>query len=384
MKKTWKYLMALGMSAALAVTPAMVALAEEEPEAYEEVEDEVIEESEDEVGEAVEVVEEEEEAPAAEAPAAEAPAPLAAGEPEGGKIKVTVSAFEFIPGDEEGTMAEYELTDYTVYVGLFVDDEYGTDKILVGDPEKIHFVDKKEESVEFTDVPDGTYYIYETDKDGELFELGDNYTVDDNLTLEEGETLPGEYDSFNYTVKTFETPNTVEIDLAAGKTEGEMKLVNTYYMFNELFPDDAEAPEEDPEEDPEDDPEDPEEDPEDDPEDPEDDPENDPDDATPDDEDGDDEVDPDDAEPGDDEVVPEETPEETPAPTEEPTPTEAPEATPTQAPAATATPAPTATPTNVPGAVKTGDNSPIALYAGLMAAALAGIGAVVLKKRSNK
>ena len=97
---------------------------------------------------------------------------------------------------------------------------------------------------------------------------------------------------------------------------------------------------------------------------------------------------------------PEETPEPTPAPTEEPTPTEEPVVTPepTEEPVVTPepteeptpvvtpepTPAPTPAPTPVPVTPPTGDNEQIALFAGIMLAALALGGVTFFFLRKSK
>jgi LPXTG-motif cell wall-anchored protein len=98
--------------------------------------------------------------------------------------------------------------DSTFYVGLFTDAEgrhpYGT-------PKAIRIQNASSGSATFTDLPDGTYYVFETDAEGNPIPYDD---------LEDGYEF--------YCTLVDEETNVVEINTKSKELEGKVNLTNVY------------------------------------------------------------------------------------------------------------------------------------------------------------
>ena len=111
--------------------------------------------------------------------------------------------------------------DATYYVGLFTDEAgkhpYGDDYVREIRIQKASV----SAPVEYTNLPSGTYYILETDKDGNPIALNEEQKGTDGssyiCTVEENST------------------NQVELDLNTAKGKGEVTLVNAYYNLPEGY-----------------------------------------------------------------------------------------------------------------------------------------------------
>lgn len=125
-----------------------------------------------------------------------------------GQITVTKKVTYANGGDFIDLIAQ----DDTFYVNLFTDaaGKYPYKGAL---PQAIHLVNASAGSVTFSDLAQGTYYVYETDANGNVINL-------DQQSMHNGS-------QFMCTVNG--GSNTVKLDLKAGPKEGAVNLENVFY-----------------------------------------------------------------------------------------------------------------------------------------------------------
>lgn len=115
--------------------------------------------------------------------------------------------------NNDGTSALWTVKDETFYVGLFKDEK--GEKPYEGEAYKkeIHIVGASAGTAEFTDLTEGTYYVFETTADGEAITPG--------TTISSG-------DAFFTCQIAGDGVQKVVIDPVAGKTEGQVLVNNVY------------------------------------------------------------------------------------------------------------------------------------------------------------
>ena len=128
-----------------------------------------------------------------------------------GSISVTKRTTMF-----DGDIVDVAMKDATFYVGIFTDSEgtqpYGTDYV-----KEIHMNGQSvSETVVFSGLETGTYYILETDAQGNPIPL---------------DTLQTDGDKSFTCMVDGDGTNMVELDLAADKVEGAVNLNNLYYQL---------------------------------------------------------------------------------------------------------------------------------------------------------
>jgi hypothetical protein len=122
-----------------------------------------------------------------------------------GKITVTKNIKELDLDLFEFT--DLYANDAVFYVGLFTDPD---GRHPYGKPAAIEIRNASSGSVTFENLPNGTYYVYETDESGKI------------IPLDEGN------DGFYCTIMDETESNVVEIDAAAAELEGKVNLTNVY------------------------------------------------------------------------------------------------------------------------------------------------------------
>ena len=125
-----------------------------------------------------------------------------------GQITVTKKVTFANGGDSLDLIAQ----DDTFYVNLFTD-AAGKYPYKGAKPQAIHLVNASAGSVTFSDLAQGTYYVYETDANGNVINL-------DQEAFHNGT-------QFMCTVNG--GSNTVKLDLKAGPKEGVVNLENVFY-----------------------------------------------------------------------------------------------------------------------------------------------------------
>lgn len=111
-----------------------------------------------------------------------------------------------------GSTEELIAADDTFYVNLFTD-AAGKYPYKGAMPQAIHLVNASAGSVTFSDLAQGTYYVYETDANGNVVNL-------DQLSLHNGSQFMCIVDGDS---------NVVQLDLKAGPKEGFVNLENAFY-----------------------------------------------------------------------------------------------------------------------------------------------------------
>ena len=125
-----------------------------------------------------------------------------------GQITVTKKVTLLNGGSTEDLIA----ADDTFYVNLFTD-AAGKYPYKGAMPQAIHLVNASAGSVTFSDLAQGTYYVYETDANGNVVNL-------DQLSLHNGSQFMCIVDGDS---------NVVQLDLKAGPKEGFVNLENAFY-----------------------------------------------------------------------------------------------------------------------------------------------------------
>ena len=125
-----------------------------------------------------------------------------------GQITVTKKVTYANGGDFTDLIAQ----DDTFYVNLFTDaaGKYPYKGAL---PQAIHLVNASAGSVTFSDLAQGTYYVYETDANGNVINL-------DQQSMHNGSQFMCTVDGGS---------NTVKLDLKAGPKEGAVNLENVFF-----------------------------------------------------------------------------------------------------------------------------------------------------------
>ncbi|MDO4274080.1 MAG: FctA domain-containing protein [Eubacteriales bacterium] len=117
----------------------------------------------------------------------------------------------------EDGVVDAHVKDYTIYVGLFTDEEgqhpYDTDYVKA-----VHIENGSSGSVSYTNLPSGTYYVFETDAKG------------NRIPFDELQT-----DSYGSFVCTVDGSGSVQIDTSGSQTNGTVGLNNIYYDFPDGF-----------------------------------------------------------------------------------------------------------------------------------------------------
>ncbi len=113
-----------------------------------------------------------------------------------------------------GSTEELIAADDTFYVNLFTD-AAGKYPYKGAMPQAIHLVNASAGSVTFSDLAQGTYYVYETDANGNVVNL-------DQLSLHNGSQFMCIVDGGS---------NVVQLDLKAGPKEGFVNLENAFYKL---------------------------------------------------------------------------------------------------------------------------------------------------------
>ena len=113
-----------------------------------------------------------------------------------------------------GSTEELIAADDTFYVNLFTD-AAGKYPHKGAMPQAIHLVNASAGSVTFSDLAQGTYYVYETDANGNVVNL-------DQLSLHNGSQFMCIVDGGS---------NVVQLDLKAGPKEGFVNLENAFYKL---------------------------------------------------------------------------------------------------------------------------------------------------------
>ena len=113
-----------------------------------------------------------------------------------------------------GSTEELIAADDTFYVNLFTD-AAGKYPYKGAMPQAIHLVNASAGSVTFSDLAQGTYYVYETDANGNVINL-------DQLSLHNGSQFMCIVDGGS---------NVVQLDLKAGPKEGFVNLENAFYKL---------------------------------------------------------------------------------------------------------------------------------------------------------
>ena len=127
-----------------------------------------------------------------------------------GQITVTKKVTLLNGGSTEALIA----ADDTFYVNLFTD-AAGKYPYKGAMPQAIHLVNASAGSVTFSDLAQGTYYVYETDANGNVVNL-------DQLSLHNGTQFMCIVDGGS---------NVVQLDLKAGPKEGFVNLENAFYKL---------------------------------------------------------------------------------------------------------------------------------------------------------
>lgn len=125
-----------------------------------------------------------------------------------GKVTVTKKVTLANGGDLLDLIAQ----DDTFYVNLFTD-AAGKYPYKGAAPKAIHLVNASAGSVTFSDLAQGTYYVYETDASGNVINL-------DQQSVHNGTQFMCTVDGGS---------NTVKLDLKAGPKEGVVNLENVFY-----------------------------------------------------------------------------------------------------------------------------------------------------------
>ena len=125
-----------------------------------------------------------------------------------GKVTVTKRVTLANGGDLLDLIAQ----DDTFYVNLFTD-AAGKYPYKGAAPKAIHLVNASAGSVTFSDLAQGTYYVYETDASGNVINL-------DQQSVHNGTQFMCTVDGGS---------NTVKLDLKAGPKEGVVNLENVFY-----------------------------------------------------------------------------------------------------------------------------------------------------------
>ena len=113
-----------------------------------------------------------------------------------------------------GSTEELIAADDTFYVNLFTD-AAGKYPYKGAMPQAIHLVNASAGSVTFSDLAQGTYYVYETDANGNVVNL-------DQLSLHNGSQFMCIVDGGS---------NVVQLDLKTGPKEGFVNLENAFYKL---------------------------------------------------------------------------------------------------------------------------------------------------------
>ena len=118
--------------------------------------------------------------------------------------------------DLDFNLVDLVMTDATFYVNLFTDKE---GKVPYSDaaPKALEIKDGTTATVTFTDIPDGTYYVFETDENGESLKMNERYEYLD------GTEYICQVDG--------DSSNEVELDAQAEKVEGAVNLNNMFYKL---------------------------------------------------------------------------------------------------------------------------------------------------------
>ncbi|MBQ0001054.1 MAG: LPXTG cell wall anchor domain-containing protein, partial [Clostridiales bacterium] len=134
-----------------------------------------------------------------------------------GKIIVTKKLKAFDEEIDPDEFIDLYAKDATFYVGLFTDEEA---TVPYGLPKAIHIVNACAGTVEFANLKNGTYYVYETTADG-IAIMPDEEVKDDN----------GEYTCFFED----EGSNVVEITPANAATDDIVELTNLFLEWPDGF-----------------------------------------------------------------------------------------------------------------------------------------------------
>jgi hypothetical protein len=110
--------------------------------------------------------------------------------------------------------------DETFYVRLFTDAD-GVHPY--GDVKEVHIQNASSASVTFDQIPDGTYYVFETDASGNAIAF-DSEDSGIEFASEEASTTDASYSI----VLTDGDTNEAQIDIAGGKTEATVDITNVY------------------------------------------------------------------------------------------------------------------------------------------------------------
>jgi hypothetical protein len=120
-----------------------------------------------------------------------------------------------------------ETEDSTFYVRLFTDAD-GLHPY--GDTKEVHIQNGSYGSVTFEEIPDGTYYVFETDASGRMMAF-DSEDSGIELASDEFDTVS---DSYRIILTDSET-NEVQIDRASGMTEATVDITNVYAAMPDGF-----------------------------------------------------------------------------------------------------------------------------------------------------
>ena len=116
--------------------------------------------------------------------------------------------------DDQMNIVPLEAEDATYKVGLFLDPE-GT--APYGEPKDIHIQGASSGTATWTDVPEGTYYVFELDEDGNTLQQNDPIVLDDTT-------------SYYYTVTGANEENSNEAVIGGDSNATEaVAYVNNYY-----------------------------------------------------------------------------------------------------------------------------------------------------------
>lgn len=130
------------------------------------------------------------------------------------KIQVTKQLFYI---DKNFDVLDMEADDAVYKVGLFLDKD-GTIPFRSDYMKDIHLVNAHSGTATWSNVPDGTYYIFELD------ENGDPMTINDVIEVEDGNT-------FYYNVTDPDENESNEATVSRSGTAESVSYVNNYYYF---------------------------------------------------------------------------------------------------------------------------------------------------------
>lgn len=130
------------------------------------------------------------------------------------KIQVTKQLFYI---DKNFDILDMEADDAVYKVGLFLDKE-GTIPFRSDYMKDIHLVNVHSGTATWSNVPDGTYYVFELD------ENGDPMAINDMIEVEDGQ-------SFYYNVTDADENESNEASVSRSGTAESVSYVNNYYYF---------------------------------------------------------------------------------------------------------------------------------------------------------